>query len=163
MKPGGSNPGPRPLTVPLPPEERAALTERWNQLAPMRHLGARGDFNDPAAVRITIDPLSDFHRGGLGTEAVNGAVIAGLCDAAIGMVGHLHTRGRRAGTAQLNIMFIRPVQGSRVTAIGRLIRAGTNLVFVEVNVEDEAGKLCARCDGIVATAGHGPASESVAI
>ncbi len=148
-----------PLTVPLEPAQRTALTERWNQLLPMRHLGARGDFSDPEAVRVFIDPVQDFHRGGLGTSAVNGAVIAGLCDAAVGMVGHVHTQGRRGGTVQLNVVFLRPVMGNRVTAIGRLIRAGANLIFVAVEVEDERGVVCARCDGILAISPR-PAREA---
>ena len=143
------------MTVPLDPAERVALTERWNLFPAMKHLGARADFNDPSAVRVTIDSLQVHHRGGLGTEAVNGAVIAGMCDAAIGMVGYIHTRGHRAGTAQLNVTFLRPVLGNRVTAVGRLVRAGRSLVFVNVMVEDERGVTCARCDGIVAVAGTG--------
>lgn len=148
-----------PLTVPLEPAQQAALTERWNQLLPMQHLGARADFSDPEAVRVVVDPVRDFHRGGLGTSAVNGAVIAGLCDAAVGMVGHVHSRGRWGGTAQLNVMFLRPVVGNRVTAVGRLARAGANLIFVAVEVEDEHGVVCARCDGILAVSPL-PASEA---
>jgi uncharacterized protein (TIGR00369 family) len=152
-----------PLTVPLEPAQRAELTERWNRLLPMRHLGARGDFSDPEAVRVIVDPIQEFHRGGLGTSAVNGAVIAGLCDAAVGMVGHVHTQGRRGGTAQLNVMFIRPVMGNRVTAVGRLTRAGANLIFVAVEVEDERGVVCARCDGILAVSPRPAAGTDVAL
>lgn len=143
-----------PLTVPLAPEQRAALTQRWNQFVPLQHLGARADFADPEAVRLVIDPVEEFHRGGLGTSAVNGAVIASLCDAAVGMVGHVHAQGRRGGTAQLNVSFLRPVMGNRVTAVGRLTRGGANLIFVAVEVEDEDGVVCARCDGILAISQH---------
>ena len=152
-----------PLTVPLEAAQRATLTDRWNQLLPMRHLGARGDFTDPEAVRVTIDPVQEFHRGGLGTAAVNGAVIAGLCDAAVGMVGHVHTQGRRGGTAQLNVMFLRPVMGDRVTAVGRLTRAGANLIFVAVEVEDQRGVVCARCDGILAVSQRAATGQDVAL
>ncbi|MGE0352005.1 MAG: PaaI family thioesterase [Gemmatimonadales bacterium] len=153
----GPRPEPESLspTAPLTPDQRIDLNRRWNQLAPMRHLGARADFQDPAAVRIEIDPVLEHHRGGMGTEAINGAVISGLCDAAVGMVGFLHTQGRRAGTAQLNVVFLRPLLGDRAIATGRLTRAGTNLIFAAVEVTDERGTVCARCEGIVAVSGKG--------
>ncbi len=153
MTADGSAPGQNPkgpVTNPLPPAEREALAAKVSQLPAMQRMGARADFSDPDAIRILVDDLQTYHRGGLGTEAVNGAVIAGLCDAAIGFVGYLHTLGRRAGTAQLNIHFIRPVHGPSVTAVGRLVRAGSHLVFATADVVDETGKICARCDGIVA-------------
>ncbi len=143
-------------TIPLGPAERQLAADQWNQLPGMRHLGARADFSDSEAVRVTIDPLQPFHRGGLGTEAVNGAVIAGLCDAVIGMVGHFQAPGRRVGTAQLNVQFLRPLHGARVTAVGRLLRSGVSLVFVAADVEDEAGRVCARGDGIVMILSDGP-------
>ena len=141
------------VTIPLEPAERTRFEAMWNAAPGMLHMGARADFSDPGAVRVTIQPLQPVHRGGLGTDAVNGAVITGLCDVALGMVGHFHTMGRRAGTAQLNIQFLRPVLGDGVRAVGRLVRAGTNLVFATVEVEDMNGRVCARCDGIVAVSG----------
>ena len=97
------------------------------------------------------------HRGGLGTEAVNGVVIAGVFDLTIGLA-HFCTLGRRSGTAQLNIHFIRPVLGDRFEILGRLVRAGRSLVFATADLHDEEGQLCARCDGIVAVVGE-PAAE----
>ena len=143
-----------PQLPPTTPADRAALSERWSQLPAMQHLGARADFTGPAAVRVIISPLQPYHRGGMGTGAVNGAVIAGLCDAAIGMVGHLHAGPRRLGTVQLGIHFLRPLEGDSVTAIGRLIRAGTTLIFAGADVEDADGQICARGEGIVALLGE---------
>ncbi|HXE58000.1 MAG TPA: PaaI family thioesterase [Gemmatimonadales bacterium] len=138
------------VTIPLPEAERQALSVKWSNHPAMRHMGARADFTDPDAVRLVIDPVQPHHRGGLGTEAVNGAVIAGLLDVAVGAVGHFQAIGQRAGTAQLSIQFLRPVLGNRVTAVARLVRAGQTLVFATAHVEDEQGKVCARCEGIVA-------------
>ena len=49
---------------------------------------------------------------------MNGAVIAGVFDLTIGLVGHSCAIGRRAGTAQLNIHFVRPVLGDRFDVLG---------------------------------------------
>ena len=136
--------------IPFGPAERAAMAETWNAHPGMRHMGARTDFSDPNLVRVLISPLQSHHRGGLGTQAVNGAVIAGLCDVAVGIVGHFQNPDRRVGTAQISVQFLRPVLGESVTAVARLVKAGTNLVFASAEVVDEKGLVCARCDGIVA-------------
>lgn len=139
-----------PVAIPLDSAAREALAQQWSALPAMRALRARADFSDPEAVRVVIDRLEPFHRGGLGTDAVNGAVLAGLCDAAVGLVGHFQALGRRVGTAQLSIQFLRPLRGNRLVAVGRLTRAGASLVFARAEVEDEHGVVCVRCDGIVA-------------
>ena len=152
-----------PPTIPFGPAERAALATEWSNHPGMRHLGARADFSDPEAVRVVVDPVQAFHRGGLGSDAVNGAVIAGLFDVAIGVVGHFHTQGRRAGTAQLSIRFLRPLRGDRVMVEGRLERAGTNLVFATAEAMDSTGTVCARGQGIVAVSGKEGGEESRAL
>ncbi len=139
--------------IPGTPEQRATLAAQWSAHPGMRHLGARADFSDPERVRVILEPVGPEHRGGMGTAAVNGAVIASLFDAAIGMVGHFQLPGRRAGTAQLNVQFMRPVQGDRVEVVARLARAGSNLVFASAEITDPEGRLCARADGIVAASG----------
>jgi uncharacterized protein (TIGR00369 family) len=149
--------------IPFGPTERAALAEAWNAHPGLRHMGARTDFSDPNVVRVTISPLQPHHRGGLGTQAVNGAVIAGLCDVAVGIVGHFQSRDRRVGTAQISVQFLRPVLGESVTAVARLVKAGTNLVFSSAEIVDDKGTVCARCDGIVAVSGLPSGGEAAAL
>ena len=133
--------------------ERAEFEKLWNDHPGMRHMGARVDLGTPGLVRCIVDPIRPEHRGGLGTEAVNGAVIAGVFDLVIGLAGYVHTRGRRAGVAQLSIQFLRPVLGDRFETVARNARVGTNLVFSTAELLDARGVVCARCDGIVALAG----------
>ena len=135
------------------------MAEQWSAHPGMLHTGARADFSDPDAVQVVIQHLGAHHRGGMGTAAVNGAVLAGLFDVAIGMVGQLHTAGRRAGTAQLSVQFIRPLNGDSVRVRARLIRAGANLVFASAEAFDEHAVVCARAEGIVAVAGSGGEEE----
>jgi len=133
--------------------ERGEFEAWWNGHAGMKHMGARVDLSAPGEVRCVVDPIEPHHRGGLGTEAVNGAVIAGLFDLAIGMSAYVHTRGRRAGVAQLSIQFLRPVLGARFETVSRVTRVGTNIVFAAAELLDDRGVVCARGDGIVAVAG----------
>lgn len=134
-------------------EELDAFQAEWNQHPGMRHMGAELDLSTPGVVRAVVDPIQPEHRGGLGTDAVNGAVIAGIFDLVIGLCGYLQTAGRRAGVAQLNIQFLRPVNGSRFEVVGHAVRAGSTLVFSTSELIDERGIVCARCEGIVAVSG----------
>jgi acyl-coenzyme A thioesterase PaaI-like protein len=149
---------PDPIRPKVPPERLAAFEAEWNQHPGMRHMGAVLDLSDPTRVRAVVDPIRPEHRGGLGTDAVNGAVIAGVFDLVIGLAGYLQTAGRRAGVAQLSIQFLRPVLGSRFEVIGRPVRTGWTLVFATAELTDERGIVCARCDGIVAASGGEPPS-----
>lgn len=145
--------------------QRAELEARWNSHPGMQHLGARVDLSTPGLVRATIDPIQPYHRGGLGTEAVNGAVIAGMFDLVIGLAGYLHTLGRRAGVAELSIHFLRPVEGDRFQVTGWPTRVGHNLVFARAELRDQRGVVCAESSGVVAVSGraHGEAPSGVAL
>ena len=141
----------------LPNLDREQLEEfeaTWNRHPGMVHMGARLDLSDPRHVRAVVDPIKPEHRGGLGTDAVNGAVIAGVFDLVIGLSGYLQTLGRRAGVAQLSIQFLRPVLGERFDIVGYPVRVGTNLVFCTAELHDEKDVVCARCDGMVAVSGR---------
>jgi len=129
-----------------------ALADVWNASPPMRQLGARLDFDRLDRVRAVIDPVMPYHRGGMGTEAVNGPVLAGLFDLVIGTVGWLTRPDTRSATVTLAMTFLRPTRGDRVTVEGRLLRAGMNLTFAAAEIFDERGEVTARCDGTVAVA-----------
>jgi len=131
-----------------------ALADVWNASPPMKQLGARLDFDRVDRVRAVIDPVMPWHRGGMGTEAVNGPVLAGLFDLAIGTVGWLTRPDSRSATVTLAMTFLRPTRGDRVTVEGRLLRAGTNLTFAAAEIFDGSGEVTARCEGTVAVA-HG--------
>lgn len=134
----------------LDPDQLAA---QWNAHPGLRHLGIRVAIPTPGTVRAVVDPVLPHHRGGLGTQAVSGPVIAAVFDLVIGLTGFLHTGDRRAGVAQLNVHFLRPVEGDRFSVSGKPVRVGRNLVFCTAELEDGLGTVCARCDGIVAVAG----------
>jgi uncharacterized protein (TIGR00369 family) len=131
-----------------------ALADVWNASPPMRQLGARLEFDRVDRVRAVIDPLMPYHRGGMGTDAVNGPVLAGLFDLAIGTVGWLTRPETRSATVSLAMTFFRPTRGDRVTVEARLLRAGMNLTFAAAEIFDGRGEVTARCDGTVAVA-HG--------
>jgi len=141
-------------------ESLRALADVWNAGGPMKHFGARLEFMRVDRVRAVIDPVQSFHRGGLGTDAINGVVLAGLFDLAIGTVGWLARPESRSATVHLTMSFFRPTRGERIAAEARLVRTGTNLVFAAAEILDGEGVASARCDGTCAVAhGRGDASE----
>jgi uncharacterized protein (TIGR00369 family) len=135
-------------------ESLQALAKTWNNSPPMRRLGARLEFERVDRVRAVIDPVMPYHRGGMGTDAVNGPVLAGLFDLVIGTVGWLSRPDSRSATVSLAMTFLRPTRGDRIVVEARLLRAGTNLTFAAAEIFDEQGEVTARCDGTVAVA-HG--------
>ncbi len=153
-----------PKKADLTEEERDRLLTLWNDHPAMKHLGAGVELTRDGEVRAVVDPIQEYHRGGLGTDALNGAVIAGLFDMVIGLTGFLHVVGRRAGVAQLSIQFLRPVVGEKFEVLGKPTRVGRNLVFSTAQLIDQNGQVCATCDGIVAVSGsHKPAPDNMPI
>jgi uncharacterized protein (TIGR00369 family) len=126
----------------------------WNEGPPMKHFGARLEFDRIDRVKGVIDPVRPFHRGGMATEAVNGVVLAGLFDLVIGTVGWLTRPEARTATVNLSMAFLRPTRGGRIVAEGRLLRAGLNLVFACAEIRDGSGEVSARCEGTCAVS-HG--------
>ncbi|MGH9368195.1 MAG: PaaI family thioesterase [Thermoanaerobaculia bacterium] len=133
-------------------EALRALAEVWNAGPPMKHFGARLDFTRVDRVRAVIDPVQPLHRGGMGTEAVNGMVLAGLFDLVIGTIGWLSRPDARSATVNLAMSFLRPTRGDRIVAEARLVRAGMNLIFAAAEIRDGSGEVTARCDGTCAVA-----------
>jgi acyl-coenzyme A thioesterase PaaI-like protein len=133
-------------------EALRSLGEVWNAGPPMKHFGARLEFTRVDRVRAVIDPVLPFHRGGLGSEAINGVVLAGLFDLVIGTVGWLTRPDARSATVNLSMSFLRPTMGERVVAEARLLRAGMNLVFASAEISGGSGEVTARCDGTCAVA-----------
>jgi uncharacterized protein (TIGR00369 family) len=136
----------------LPPAEALQdLDRRWNEHPGIRRMGVTLDLTSvPGQVRADVDPVEIHHRGGMGTDAVNGPTIAAVFDLITGLAGYLQAIGKKVGVVQLNIQFLRPVTGTRFHAVARPTRAGRSLVFVAAELFDQAGVPCAASTGIVA-------------
>lgn len=133
----------------------AGARQKWqagfNALPGMEAMGATLDLSDDVLVRVHLPEVRDQHRGGLGTSAVNGAVIAGLFDAALGVAGVIQFPGRRAGTVELSVKFLRPTQGESLDAWAVTLKRAEDLAFMEGALFAH-GRLCAVATGMVSTA-----------
>lgn len=135
---------------PRPTQEQLdRYAEHFNQSQTMRLLGLRVSFPQGEKVVITLPEVRPEHRGGLGTTAINGGVLATMFDYAIGCAAALLDPTRRAATMQLSMSFERPVLGNSVCAEATIDSAGTSSLFASARIHDAQGKVCARCQGVV--------------
>jgi len=160
-------PSPKPIDalraraqpIPLDDATRSQVAARMNALASMRMIGARFDLADPHVVRLGLAEVAEHHLGGLGSRAINGAVIAGLFDAALGVAGTLQFGGQRAGTVELSIKLMRPAFEAPIEVLSIALKHSPHLAFTEAELYAE-GRLCAVASGIVALASSQPQGES---
>jgi acyl-coenzyme A thioesterase PaaI-like protein len=136
----------RAQPIPLDAAERHRWQERMNGLPGMRLIGAQIDLSDAALVRLTLSSVAEHHLGGLGTRAVNGAVIAGLFDAALGVAGTLQFPTQRAGTIELSIKLMRPAFEAPLEVLGIAVRRTPHLAFTEAELH-AGGRRCASASG----------------
>lgn len=138
-------------TPPVRPtqEQLDRYAERFNQSNTLRHFGVRVSFPALDLVRVDLDPVQPEQRGGLGSDAVNGGVLAAMFDLAIGCTPALIDPTRRNATIQLSMTFMRAVKGNRLHAEGRIRRPGSTTLFSSASIYDEQGVECARCEGVV--------------
>jgi len=141
----------RAQAIPLGEAERREVQHKMNGLPAMRLMGATIDLGDSAIVRLTLLSVSEHHLGGLGTRAVNGAVIAGMFDATLGVRGTLQFPGQRAGTVELSIKLMRPAFEAPLEMLGVTVKRTPHLAFTEAELHAD-GRLCASATGIVALA-----------
>src|SRR4030042_1767533 len=121
----------RPILDELTHAMRSDLAARWNAHPGVERMGVKLDVISRNELRGVGDPIAPHHRGGMGTPAVNGPTIAAIFDLVTGLTGYLQAPGRKVGVAQLTIQFLRPVLGNRFEVVGRPVKAGRSLVFVE--------------------------------
>lgn len=135
-------------------EQLAKYATSFNASKAMQLFGVRVEFPDLEHVRVVIDEIREEQRGGLGTNAVNGGVLAAMFDLAIGVTPALIDPTRRNATMQLSMSFLRPVLGRSLRIEARIDRAGSDTVFSSAKLFDERGEVCATCSGLVKLSKH---------
>ncbi|CAN5420216.1 hypothetical protein BH11MYX1_BH11MYX1_00100 [soil metagenome] len=121
----------------------------WSNNAVLRYLGVRMSFPNGTHVVVELPAVLPQQRGGKGTDAVNGGVLAMMFDFALGATALLAPPLRRNATCQLSIEFMKGVRGDAVRAIGKVDRATRTILFSSAELFDEKGVLCARASGLV--------------
>jgi uncharacterized protein (TIGR00369 family) len=105
-----------------------------------------------------VDPRDD-QRGGGGTSALNGGVIAYMFDGALGAAvaslavqtygdGANDIPGYAESTISLTINYVKPALGNSFEAHGTAIRTGRTVAFAEGKLYDSEGEICATASGV---------------
>ena len=83
------------------------------------------------------------HTNPMGT--LHGGIVCDIADAAMGMAYAARLdEGETFTTLELKINFLKPVRTGRLTATGRVVKAGRTIGLVECDVTDEQASLVAR-------------------
>jgi uncharacterized protein (TIGR00369 family) len=122
----------------------------------LAHKMLRGEAPPPPIARLlgfvlkAVEPgravfemeVDERHHNPMGT--LHGGVYCDLADAAMGYAyAATLEEGETFTTVELKINFFRPVRRGKLIAEAKVVRAGTNLGYVECDVK-EGGKLMAR-------------------
>lgn len=95
-----------------------------------------------ARLRLTVTDTTPTGIGG----SVNGGVIATLIDMATipAVFTGLRQGSVPAGTADLQVTYLRQAHGAWIDGEATVIKRGRQLCVVEVSVSNDSGELCAR-------------------
>jgi uncharacterized protein (TIGR00369 family) len=121
----------------------------WNDKPFLHWVGARVVLAEGGRSRVEM-PVADHHRGGMGTEAVNGAVLAYLHDVAQGVAVRslLGDDVRAIATLNLNISFIDAMAAETlIVCVGRAISVRSAVGFAESEFLGADGQVCCRAAG----------------
>lgn len=131
-------------------EAQARYAKGLNDDPIIARWGFHVSFPKTDRVQVTLATVEKHHRGGLGSDAVNGGVLSALCDLVTGCTSALVDPTRRSATAELSIHFLQPTLGDSVRAEGRLLRAGDTLLYAEVTIwGGRSPEPSVRCTGMV--------------
>ncbi len=140
-------------------EELAKMEAAWNRHPTLKSMNIQVKFTQEL-ISARIDPVLPIHRGGMGTDAVNGAIMSSVCDLMVGLVGIANSNKHRTGTVQLNIHFLKPLKGDVLLAEARATKVGRALVFSHVDIKNPAGEVCVSCEGVASVDTSKPPVDS---
>lgn len=123
----------------------------FNASAQLKQMHIRVDLSDVKQPQVCIDEVLEVHKGGIGTEAVNGAVIALLVDLAIGLLGIRHYAEGMTATSNLNINYVKPLMATKVVVRAEETEVIGKRIFGIARVMNEKGEVCAYATGSLAS------------
>ena len=122
----------------------------FNASTQLKQMHIRVDLSNPFSPIVLIDQVSEIHQGGIGTEAVNGAVIAMLVDLAIGLLGVNHFAEGMTATSNLNINYVKPLIATKVIVKAEQTEVIGKRIFGIARVMNEKEEVCAYATGSLA-------------
>lgn len=126
----------------------AAVAAAFSASPQVGSFGIRCEIDDPARPRVYLDSAGPTHRGGVGSTAVNGAVMAAMFDLAIGLLGVPFWMEGMAPTATLNIQYLRPAIADGILVEAERGQVTKSRIFGQAILRDlSAETVFAQCQG----------------
>lgn len=122
----------------------------FNASVQLKQMHIRADLSTPKSPLVFIDEVMDIHKGGIGTDAVNGAVIALLSDLAIGLLGIYHYADGLTATSSLTIHYVKPLLAQTVIVKAEETQVIGRRIFGVANIMNEKGEICSYANGSLA-------------
>jgi acyl-coenzyme A thioesterase PaaI-like protein len=134
-----------------------AISGKWkeiehlfNRSPQLKYIGAKINLTNAENPIAYIDELNEMHTGGIGSDAVNGGVIAGLADLALGLLGLMHYKDGMTATAQLTVHYLKPFRTKSISATAITQQIVGNRIFGTVELRNDKGEVCAIAYGALA-------------
>jgi acyl-coenzyme A thioesterase PaaI-like protein len=126
--------------------------EARNQHEVFRFAGFRATVMEAGRGVVVIDPILPHHRGGGGSDAVNGAILAYLFDCGMGVALDSLYLGapmdrHRATTMDLAVSYVRPCYGDVCVCESFVVGGGRRVIYTRGEVRDAEGTVCAQALG----------------
>ena len=132
-------------------------TEEWGNMHEV--FGLDLDYQGPGQVILRLPQARPEQRGGGGTSALNGGVIAYMFDMGLGAaIGSQVLENAKAQginmtrlsqvTINLSISYLKSAFGDSFETHAKALQVGKNIAFAEGQLYDEKGALCATAHGI---------------
>ena len=98
----------------------------------------------PGYGRIQLS-ITDTTPTGIG-GSVNGGILATMADMVmlVTVFSGLQDNETPAGTAELNISYLRQAHGKKIIATGHEVKRARQLAVIDVDITDEKERLCAK-------------------
>lgn len=126
----------------------AAVAAAFSASPQVGSFGIRCEIDDPLRPRVYLDEAGHTHRGGVGSTAINGAVMAAMFDLAIGLLGVPFWTEGMAPTATLNIQYLRPAVADGVVVEAERGEVTKSRIFGRAALRPIGGEaIFAQCQG----------------
>jgi len=127
-----------------------AIEDLFNESVQLKQMHIRVDLSLPKLPIVFIDEVTDIHKGGIGTDAVNGAVIALLSDLAIGLLGIYHYADGMTATSSLTIHYVKPLIAPKVIVRAEETQVIGKRIFGVATIMNEKEEVCSYANGSLA-------------
>lgn len=127
-----------------------AIEDLFNESVQLKQMHIRVDLSTSKLPLVFIDEVMDIHKGGIGTDAVNGAVIALLSDLAIGLLGIYHYADGLTATSSLTIHYVKPLLTQKVIVKAEETQVIGKRIFGVATIMNEKDEVCSYANGSLA-------------